>query len=58
MARRARGRSRSWAGCGCPSGAKKISTRGHGRGWVCQSRAFKRARGGRRYKPFVKATCR
>lgn len=51
--RRARRRS-NWAGCGCPSGSKKISTKGRGRGWVCQSRTKNR----RGMKPFVRATCR
>jgi hypothetical protein len=50
-------RRRSWAGCGCPRGSKKISTRGHGRGWVCQSLSKSRTRGGRMLKKFVKAKC-
>jgi hypothetical protein len=41
--------------CGCPTGSKKISTKGRGRGWVCQSTSFKTNRNGMRYKPFVKA---
>jgi len=66
MARRRRNRSRrSYSGfgnvsCGCPSGSRKISTRGGGRGWVCQSTSMKsmRVRGKmRRMKPFVKALC-
>lgn len=56
--RRMRGvRGFSAARCGCPAGSKKISTRGRGRGFVCQSTSFKRIKG-RKLKPFVKATCR
>jgi len=51
-------RSKSWAGCGCPKGSKKISTRGRGRGWACQSTKPKRIKGRLIKKPFVKATCR
>lgn len=47
---------KSWAGCGCPSGSKKLSTKGRGRGWVCQSTTFSQVRG-RRLKKFVKARC-
>lgn len=51
--------AKNWTGCGCPSGSNKVSTRGRGRGWVCQSRTPKRSRTGRLIKkPFVKATCR
>lgn len=33
------GRSRkTWKGCGCPSGSSRVSTKGHGRGWVCIKR--------------------
>lgn len=49
---------RNWNGCGCPSGAKKISTKGRGRGWACQAQGFKTNKKGRRYRPFVKAVCR
>lgn len=56
--RRVRGvRGLSGARCSCPSGSKRISTRGRGRGFVCQSTSFKRIKG-RKIKPFVKATCR
>lgn len=48
---------KSWSGCGCPAGSKKISTRGRGRGWVCQSTTFRKSRTGRKMKPFVKARC-
>lgn len=58
MARRRSTRARGWAGCGCPSGSRKISTKGRGRGWVCQSTSYKRNKRGGRFKPFVKATCR
>ena len=51
-------RRKSWAGCGCPRGSKKISTRGHGRGWACQSNTAKRIKGRVIKRPFVKATCR
>lgn len=43
--------------CKCPSGAKMISTKGRGRGFVCQAQSYKTNRKGRRYKPFVKAHC-
>jgi len=43
--------------CSCPAGSKRISTRGRGRGFVCQSTKFKTVKG-RRMKPFVKAKCR
>lgn len=49
---------RNWSGCGCPSGAKKITTRGRGRGWACQAQNYKVSKKGGRYKPFVKAVCR
>jgi hypothetical protein len=55
-ARKSRARRGS---CHCPSGAKMLSTRGRGRGFVCQSgtpKTFNRR--GRRYKirkPFVRA---
>jgi len=49
---------RNWAGCGCPSGSKRISTRGRGRGWACQSVTPRRNRRGGRFFPFVKASCR
>lgn len=59
MARRKKStRSRSWAGCRCPAGSRKISTRGRGRGWACQSSKAKRIRGRLIKKPFVKAVCR
>lgn len=52
-------RSKNWAGCGCPRGSRKITTRGRGRGWACQSMTPKRSRTGRVIKkPFVKAICR
>jgi hypothetical protein len=54
------GGRRSRAGCRCPSGAKMLSTRGRGRGFVCQSQSFRVIRKrGRRYKlkPFVRAIC-
>jgi len=51
-------RARNWAGCGCPSNSKKISTKGRGRGWACQSNASKVNKRGMRYKPFVKANCK
>lgn len=43
--------------CGCPANAKKISTKGRGRGFVCQAQSYKVNKKGRRYKPFVKAVC-
>jgi hypothetical protein len=48
---------RSWAGCGCPRGSKKISTKGRGRGWACQSLTKSRTRRGTMLKKFVKARC-
>lgn len=50
-------RRRSWAGCGCPRGSKKVPSKGRGRGWVCLSLTKKRTRNGRVLAPFVKATC-
>jgi hypothetical protein len=59
-------RKRNWSGCRCPAGSRRISTRGRGRGWACQSNRPKRVRvkkGPRRgqmttvKKPFVKAVC-
>lgn len=49
-------KSKNWSGCGCPSGSKRISTKGRGRGWVCQSTTYKK-KGNRKFKPFVKAKC-
>lgn len=57
MAQRKRSGSRR-GGCGCPSGAKMISTKGRGRGFVCQAQSYKVNKKGTRYKPFVKALCR
>lgn len=56
--RRSRSR-KSWSGCGCPSGATKVSTKGHGRGWVCVKKVTTRSRmGGQVTVPrFVKASC-
>ncbi len=53
-------RKRARAGrCACPSGARRISTKGHGRGFVCQSKKPKVVRKrGRTWlikKPFVRA---
>ncbi len=59
-----RKRKKSWRGCGCPKGSVRRSTRGHGRGWVCQSKKPRKPYGrrlknlGRHFYPFVKATCR
>jgi hypothetical protein len=50
-------RKRSWAGCGCPRGSKKVPQKGRGRGWACISLTKKRTRAGRMLAPFVKATC-
>ena len=50
-------RRKSWAGCGCPSGSKRITTRGRGRGWACQSNTLSRTRTGRKIRKFVKAKC-
>lgn len=50
-------KSTDWSGCGCPLGSKRISTKGRGRGWVCQSTTFRKTKNGRRIKPFVKAKC-
>ena len=58
MARKAKVRGMS--GCGCPSGSFPISTKGRGRGWVCQSKTFRilKKRGRKwKLKPFVKAIC-
>jgi hypothetical protein len=58
MARKAKARGMS--GCGCPSGSFPISTKGRGRGWVCQSKTFRviKKRGRQwKLKPFVKAIC-
>lgn len=61
MAKRKKsGRKRSWAGCGCPSGSVRLSTKGRGRGWVCMSKTPKvRKRHGLTFTfhPFVKARC-
>jgi hypothetical protein len=58
-----RKKKKSWRGCGCPRGSRRISTRGVARGWVCQSKKPRKTRGrlrnvGRYFYPFVKATCR
>jgi hypothetical protein len=49
----------SRAGCHCPTGARSVSTRGRGRGFVCQSSTpktfHKRGRRFRIKKPFVRA---
>jgi hypothetical protein len=50
-------KKRSWAGCGCPKGSKRISTKGRGRGWACQLEGYKLTKKGRRIRPFVKAVC-
>lgn len=54
-----RKRPRRSGSCRCPSGARSVSTRGHGRGFVCQSgtpKVFrKRGRTFRIKKPFVRA---
>lgn len=41
---------KNWSGCGCPANARKVSTKGRGRGWVCIAKKGKRPR-------FVKASC-
>jgi len=52
-------RKRRGGSCRCPSGAKMVSTRGFGRGFVCQARTKKVVRKrGRTWvikKPFVRA---
>lgn len=61
----ARRKRKSWKGCHCPRGSRRISTRGHGRGWVCKATSSGKrrlARGrlksfGKYVYPFVKATC-
>jgi hypothetical protein len=58
--RKKSGAKRSWKGCGCPASAVKVSTKGHGRGFVCISKQEKTSkRNGLTYvsHPFVKATC-
>lgn len=54
-------RRRRVGGCACPSGAKMISTKGHGRGFACQANKTKIVKKrGRTWvikKPFVKAIC-
>ena len=49
---------KNWSGCGCPKGSKRISTKGRGRGWACQSLARRRTKKGGSFFPFVKAHCR
>lgn len=44
-------------GCRCPSNARMVSTKGRGRGFVCQASTPKINKKGRKYKPFVKALC-
>jgi hypothetical protein len=48
---------RDWSSCGCPKGSKRITTKGHGRGWACQADNFKVTKKGRKLRPFVKAVC-
>lgn len=48
---------RSSKSCACPRGSKKISTKGRGRGFVCQSTSPKRSKRGGKFYPFVKASC-
>jgi hypothetical protein len=58
-----RGRKKKQSGgrCACPTGARSVSTKGRGRGFVCQATKSKTVKKhGRTWlikKPFVKAIC-